>query len=321
VYIKGQSTQNGQTIQRFSTFGDRIDKILHLIEIIIDRDVYLASKEGIKIPQTLDRRSSISGFDLMDLIKPLGPIGTRIAHMNSWGDGWVDLFHSIGVTTIFGRGFGELIRPDEPDQICSNWRSIPIGLDYMAVSTSTLKMIYDKRLQRLTTTLGIGELTSNTLWMSPCHPFEPCNCIETNVADKQNHLDPVQFLISKNKRKPSRKPKDMALIDVNTLNTAGAVVFANLSLLGRRKNTKVVDRTVNQLDSKTPLTISSDSSQASDLSTSAFDMTQSAGSTNITTPSEDIVKDGDQKNEIENSKAMSGVKKLQQRWDTFIRKK
>lgn len=317
VYVKGQSTQDGQVVRTFSTFGDRVDKILHWLEVLIDRDVHLASQDGIKVAQTLDRRKNISGFDLLDLIKPLGPIGTRIAPFDSWGDGWIDLFPSIGVTTIFGNGFGDLIRPDNPGQVCADWKSVPVGQDYMTASVSTLKMIHEKRLRRLTPTLRTGELTSNILWTSPCHPFKSCTCVEAELTDKQKHTDPVQFLVSRKSWNPSRKPKDSAVVDMQTLDAAGAVVFANLSLLGRRIDAKVAHRTKERLDGEA---IPSDSSQASTSSATALGMTQSANLTNITTPSESSVENGSQANDNEPHNGMSKVERFQRKWGKLRKK-
>lgn len=242
LYVKKQTTNNnGDVIQEFSTLGDRIDKILHWLELLMDRDVYLALRDGITVSQTLDRRRSISGYDLLDVIKPPGPITTRATHLLSSGDGWFDLFPTIRATTILGRDFGNLILPDEPNQICANWRSIPTGLDYMTVSMSTLKMVYDKRIQTSATTLNKGEITKNILWASPCPPFRPCYCIQGTNGGKQKHLDPVQFLISRKSWIPTPKPKDETLVDIDTLESTGAVVFANLPLFGRKPTSTAED--------------------------------------------------------------------------------
>jgi hypothetical protein len=320
VYVKGQSTHDGQVIRTFSTFGDRVDKVLHWLEILIDRDVYLASQDGIKMSQTLDRRKNISGFDLLDLIKPLGPIGTRVAPFDSWGDGWIDLFPSIGVTTIFGNGFGDLVRPDDPAQVCVDWKSVPVGQDYMTATVSTLKMIHEKRLRRLTPVLGSGELTSNILWTSPCHPFKSCNCLGGELTGKEKHLDPVQFLVSKKSWNPSRKPKATGLVDMQTLGETGAVVFANLSLLGRRIDAKADHGTMERVNDEASLSVPSNSSQASSQSATTLSITGSANVTNITTPSDGSVENGSQQNDNGLRTGKSRVEKLQRKLD-WLKKK
>ncbi|PGH07641.1 hypothetical protein GX51_01650 [Blastomyces parvus] len=243
VHVKARTGIDGKHVIEYSTFGERVKKILHSMEILVDRQVKIDSEDGIKISQSLDLgRKSIVGFDILDVITPFGPIHTRIKHLPSRGHGWKDLIPSIGVTTIFGNGFGDLIRPDNPDTICSHWKSVPTGMDYMATSVSTLKMLYEKRLQRIEPALSIGDMTSKITWTSPCQPFKPCECLTSKVADGKCHSDPVQFLGPKkswtNIGSSGLNPVNLAKLEEN-----GAVIFGHLSSLGRRKDGKAVRRT------------------------------------------------------------------------------
>lgn len=197
IFVTKQTNVGGQIVREYATFEDRVMQILHWFEVIIDRDVYLASEGGIKIRQTMDRHKCISGFDILDLLKPLGPIGTRVAPLSRTGGGWADLFPATGTTTIFGRGFGELIRPNDNTQICTEWKTVPTGLDIMAATTSTLKMIYEKRLRRNSPNLREGELTDNLLWSSSSDPLKRCGCITSTTTGKEEHVHPLQFLTSK----------------------------------------------------------------------------------------------------------------------------
>ncbi|KLJ10556.1 hypothetical protein EMPG_14063 [Blastomyces silverae] len=242
VYVKECTGRDGKLVIKYSTLEERVKKILHSMEILVDRQVKVASEDGIKISQSLDLgRKGMVGFDILDVVTPLGPIHTRIKHLHSWGHGWDDLIPAIGVTTIFGNGFGDLIRPDNPDTVCSHWKSVPTCMDYMATSVSTLKMLYEKRLQRVEPGLGIGEMTSKITWTSPCQPFKPCECVRSKVADGKCHFDPVQFLGSKklwtNIRPSGSNPVNLAKLEEN-----GAVVFGHLSLLGRRRDGKAIER-------------------------------------------------------------------------------
>jgi hypothetical protein len=292
VYVKEKSGRDGKTVTEYSTLRERVDEILHSIEILIDRQVKIASQDGIAISQTIDTRKSLVGFDILDVVKPLGPIGTRIMHFDSCGDGWVDLIPSIGVTTIFGNGFGDLILPADSNLVCSKWKSVPTGVNYMAASVSTLKMLYEKRLQRMEPDLAIGEITSKILWMSPCQPFKFCECLRGKIADGQCHLDPEQFLVLKKSWKPMMMPKGSAPVDLRKLDQNGAVVFANLSLLGRKKNRKATGPS--DKDKGASSTGNSGSSQGT-LSPSAASTgeTHSTRSTNITVPSAGPSVDGE----------------------------
>ncbi|KIL85182.1 hypothetical protein FAVG1_11611 [Fusarium avenaceum] len=116
VYVTGKRRRSdGVSETQYSTLETRIKKVLHSIEILIDRQAKVVSQDGIRISQTLNLRRNITGFDILDVLTPLGPILPRIKYLDSWRYGWDDLINSIGVTTIFGSGFGSLIRPDDPE--------------------------------------------------------------------------------------------------------------------------------------------------------------------------------------------------------------
>jgi hypothetical protein len=146
----------------------------------------------------LNPHKTITGFDILDVISPIGHIHPRIQHLKSWGPGWRELTSSVGITTIFSRGFGELIRPENQD-ICRNWASMPAGLDYLSASVSTLKMLREHHLTRIWPDLCVNELTDKIAWSSLSEPFKRCGCVGNN-AQVRSHLNPVQFLVPQNSK-------------------------------------------------------------------------------------------------------------------------
>ncbi|KAH8726739.1 hypothetical protein GQ44DRAFT_613201 [Phaeosphaeriaceae sp. PMI808] len=251
VYMVERSEQDGKFLERYSILRDRVLKILHSLEILIETQVRATTKGEVKTLQTLDRRKFVTGYDILDVIEPLEPISTRITYFDTWGDGWMDLLPSLGATTIFGRGFGDLIRPMDLKSVCSSWETIPTSKDYMRVTVSTLKMLHDKRLQRLHPTSNAGELTSKLLWASTCQPFEICRCLEGHTLMEQEHVDPRQFLLtSKQGWKPSLRPKDSIAIDFGILKDTGAVVFANSGILGRKIGVKGDEHVNDDMDTQ-----------------------------------------------------------------------
>ncbi|PGG95740.1 hypothetical protein AJ79_09893 [Helicocarpus griseus UAMH5409] len=310
VYVKENIELDGEHVIKYSTIEERVKKILHSIEILVDRQVKIASEDGIKIPQSLNRRKAIVGFDILDVITPLGPIHTRIKHLHSWGHGWSDLIPSIGVTTIFGNGFGDLIRPDSPDTVCNHWKSVPTGMDYMTTSVSTLKMLYQKRLKRIEPGLDIGEMTSKITWTSPCQPFKPCECLRSKVADGECHLDPVQLLVSK---KPWMNiiPSGSDPVNLAKLEEKGAVIFGHLSFLGRRKDGKLVERSAQ--DKKTASAGESSGRQEM-LSSSAVSSVEAQSTADTTSPSsepsapEEIQEGSNSKEELEKKNPLNTFK-------------
>jgi len=113
VYVKNQYCDEGQSVKEFSTFGDRVKEILFLLDLLLDHHINVVAQDGIKFSQTLDLHKGIFGFDVLDFLQPRERITSRTARCDSWGDGWFDLLPAIGVLSIFGNGFGHLIRPND----------------------------------------------------------------------------------------------------------------------------------------------------------------------------------------------------------------
>ncbi|KAL5589701.1 hypothetical protein FOVSG1_011568 [Fusarium oxysporum f. sp. vasinfectum] len=249
VYIVNKHIDpNGVPVTKYSTFEERVKTILHSIEKLIDRQAQAASQDGIKISQTLDPRRDVVGFDIVDIIDPSVPIYPPIQHLNSWGHGWIDLIPTIGITALFGRGFGDLIRADEPDLICPSWRSVPAGKDYLAASISTMQMLHEKRLLRMEPGLIGGELTKKITWVTAKEASLHCKCLkrqgsnDAQTAGAECNHNPVQLLT---KRWWSRTiPHGLKPVQLGSLDPEGAVIFGHTVLglrTGERSTPKQAD--------------------------------------------------------------------------------
>jgi hypothetical protein len=82
------------------------------------------------------------------------------------------MLSAFGATTIFVRGFRELIRLNEPTQTFIERRTVPVRFDLLAVMTSTLKLVYEKRLQRHKLGLQQGKAASELPWTCSSHPLK-----------------------------------------------------------------------------------------------------------------------------------------------------
>ncbi|KAL7930282.1 hypothetical protein V8C35DRAFT_330632 [Trichoderma chlorosporum] len=211
---------------KYATLETRVKKILHSIEVLIDKQVMSGSQDGIRILQAAGFRHDIIGFDIRDIVDP------------SRGHGWIDFIPSIGTTTIFGRGFGDLIKPEEPLALCREWKSVPVNKDYMAATVSTLQMLYTRRLLRMEPSLGSGEIMSKI----------PCECLKRSISNARNgdcHIDSVQFLVAKGQwnswklRLIRHKSKS---VDVMTLDEKGAVIFGPAPPLSQKNDDKFVSK-------------------------------------------------------------------------------
>lgn len=291
VYVvRKQRRGEGVFETEYATLETRIEKILHSIEILIDKQAMSSSQDGIWVSQTWGIRREISGFDIRDIIKPCSAIRPRIKHVNSWGHGWVDLITSYGTTTIFGRGFGDLISPEEPHALCSKWKSVPKGKDYMAASVSTLQMLYQRRPLRGKPGLNPGEMTSKIVWVSPDHPFKSCQCLQGTTSDAKAgdfHTDSVQFLIAKNSWRSRLALRGSKPVDLMALGEKGAVVFGHTPFFNRKSKSKFAAEQQDYNLEATPHIepINRETPRSSLTSPPESESFRSAGSTDITTPS------------------------------------
>ncbi|KAF5691877.1 hypothetical protein FDENT_3245 [Fusarium denticulatum] len=244
-FVSNLVDSNGVPIPKYSTFEERVSNILHSIERLVDRQAKTASQDGIRISQTLDPRRDIVGFDIIDIIDPSVPIYPRIQHLSAWGHGWNDLIPTVGITTIFGRNFGDLIRSDKPNDICPNWRTVPAGKDYLAASISTMQMLHEKRLLRMEPGLVGGELTKKITWVASKEASVQCSCLKKHrmrgarAARSECNHNPVQFLA---KRWWSRTiPHGLKPVHLGSLDAEGAVIFGH-TVLGLRTGDRSTSR-------------------------------------------------------------------------------
>ena len=292
----------------YSTFRDRVLEILHSLEILVDTQARTALKGDVKTLQTLDRRKFVTGYDVLDLLDPLSPVTSRIAHFDTWGDGWMDLLPSITATILFGEGYGDLVRPRDSTSVCAHWKTVPTLRDYMCASISTLKMLHEKRLRRHGSTSSVGEFSSKLLWTSTCQPFQKCRCLVGHLLEQHEHVDPRQFLVSaKMGWKSKLIPKGSTPIDINALRETGAVVFANSGILNRQIS-ETTDAT--RGDEKDSQTLSSLTSRTSvSMSTSASVIASSQGTANASSTTYYATALDTNSSAAESAQDPSGVKK------------
>ncbi|KAA8647821.1 uncharacterized protein ATNIH1004_006523 [Aspergillus tanneri] len=81
-------------------------------------------------------RSQLEGWDFNNLAAERDPIYPRVTNLSVSGRSWVDFTRSIHVITLFGRGFGEIIRPVNS---CSHWSRLPPGQSYIAICHADLQ--------------------------------------------------------------------------------------------------------------------------------------------------------------------------------------
>lgn len=123
--------------------------------------------------------------------------------------------------TLFGCGFGNIIQPLKPQEICPRWQNLPEGGFHLAVS------IFD--LQTITRYHGNWgeneiELVPGLIWHSPGNTYTSCHCEHVHENSKKpikGHYEPVQGLYPKWSSFLSQPTKPIKVP------SAGAVIFGH----------------------------------------------------------------------------------------------
>lgn len=191
--------------QNYILLKERVEQITHILEQI----VCYQSISNYRGP-----RGQLEGFDFMDLASNEDSFYSRVTALQAKGKGWVDFLRATQAPTLFGQGFGEILKPAQSgERHCLHWAELPRGMDYLAVSVSDLKEILRKKGSGVSNPF---RLIDGIHWNKPDRIFEPCQCgNQTN-----NHADPIQVLIpapiyarwGSNFRPPDRLEDDGAVI-------------------------------------------------------------------------------------------------------------
>ena len=196
----------------FLRLEDRVEHFYNILEKIIDHQINAAGQHGVRLKLT--PRKQLEGWDFKDLATDRDPFYPCMTTLPTVSKGWVDLTRSIHAIVLFGRGFGEIIRPANTSSSCDRWAKLPTGGYYLAASISDLKEIMDMYGNQNANPMNI---TNSIIWHIPDKTFEPCQCISKK---RRGHSDLVQVLLPSTFRKilPQKTPIPLQ---------QGAVIFGH----------------------------------------------------------------------------------------------
>jgi len=227
LYAKRIEMVNGNAVPVYETFESRVTDILHSLEILIDVQAEIANRDGFVVPQPRDMRKGVSGFDIVDIVGTKDPIYSRVHRFGADAAGWLELASAGQITTLFGKDLGNLILPQESNEICAQWMTVPTGSNYMAASASTVITLV-KQMQEQGAKLAPGELVKNVVWMSSNKSPQPCICRNGRPLPEKCPSLPVQFLCSPSWWKPtSLLNTGLTPVDISTVQENGAFIFQN----------------------------------------------------------------------------------------------
>lgn len=141
----------------------------------------------------LTRGSQLVGHDFPDLVNEESSLIPRAIQLESRGKSWVEFVREARAISLFGSGFGEILKPLAKDPpLCSHWREVPKHRDYLTISVKDLRtsLPIAKSLQFTLPQVdgsGNGSNRSNKL-------FEGCDC-----QDGGQHCERGQDLSSTKK--------------------------------------------------------------------------------------------------------------------------
>lgn len=213
-YVDGTAKQ--QIKYHYHLLEHEVEHIFNVLEKLLAHQTMVEEgKDGIDVNLVVQRH--LVGWDFDDLITKESPLRRRVADLQTVRSGWLDFTRKIHAVTLFGRGFGELIRPvrmTEP-QLCKEWSRLPGGMDYLAACIADLQAIMDKQGDP---TASPKRLCEDVTWHIDHKAFQACPCMQGRTNE---HHEPVQDINSSSHPKGSPELDGAPAPDIER----GAIIF------------------------------------------------------------------------------------------------
>ena len=95
-------------------------------------------------------RIKLHGWEYMSLVHEKNHHRRKETTIAKSSGGWVDLINDVDCVVLFATGLGEIIRPvSDLNNLCSSWKSLPIGKDFLAAGVPILEQLYSEAGSRL----------------------------------------------------------------------------------------------------------------------------------------------------------------------------
>jgi hypothetical protein len=141
--VEGSSDEPRHTTKlntEYFLFQNVVEQYYGVLEQVFDYQEQVAGRDGIKLKARV--RKHLEGWDFKELVTGVN-FRPRVATLQALGWGWVDFIRTIGAITLFGKGFGELLKPAPTSSICPQWETLPKGRYYLAASAFDFKNIVE----------------------------------------------------------------------------------------------------------------------------------------------------------------------------------
>jgi nucleoside phosphorylase len=192
----------------------RIESLFEYLEKMMDYQTKIFQERVSSSRSNEAPRSQLEGWDFQDLASGRDVIVSRAAHIDTMGKGWIDFTRSIRAITLFGRQFGELIKP-AANVGCSHWAQVPERHFYLAASVADIQAIM--RMDG-DDEVNPRKLCNGVFWYHSEKVFDLCKCKGNGL---NAHHDAVQSLM------PSHLVKRLVPRPSLELKVDGAVIFGH----------------------------------------------------------------------------------------------
>lgn len=204
------------------TFQDRVDAIYHLLEQAYAYQTRANLQKSAGIPPGNQARRLLEGFDFMDLATDEDHFNARTMSAFDGPPRWHRLTRAINAITLFGAGFGDLLKPKGMVPVCSSWTTVPSGKDYLAARVEDIQRIMRKKGN---SSGSPWRVIDHVYWHTPDKLFENCQCIEAYSKECCSH---AQELLTG----PEITKRASEMVSPFILEPDGAVIFDGSSVNG-----------------------------------------------------------------------------------------
>ena len=215
-----QSSKQPKTEEKedpsWQTWGDIVDAQVLDLEYLRDQKIENRSKRtgDVKLPL---QRQRLEGYDFQDMLKGNRRLQEWEVQFRSSFGGWLNFIESCNTISVFGAGFGDLLRPAglhlSRHQTCLQKAALPQDNDYLAVSVEVLNLLAKDHLDNDFHYVRLGR---STYWTNPEAAFMLCTC------DQASYCMPIARLSSS---KPAPTSPSTSVSQLFMANMRGAVIF------------------------------------------------------------------------------------------------
>ncbi|KAH8168652.1 gti1/Pac2 family protein [Sarocladium implicatum] len=218
----------------FVTLFDEVNDMFSLLEQVFEHENMVRHRNGVDIKPMFRPRKHLEGWDFIDIAERRpDPVYPRLKELPQMGKCWVDFTRGINASTLFARGFGELIEPTSGYEVCNTLARLPSHQNLLGVCASDMKDIL--RMYSIEddddTQNGPTEVLEGLFWIQSPDPFQDCRgkgkrhagaecCDATQVLAPKQTLSKLWKWGSTNTRPSSHIP-----IDLDGKGASGALFF------------------------------------------------------------------------------------------------